>query len=91
MLYFVALLAPFLSVDIIGKQRDTTMLSLPAAFVDQGAWELGLIVTVTAIIAPLAKILVMLYVLVGPALGKPAAQPAFRVQVVSSHRPLGDG
>ena len=64
-LYFVAVLAPFLSVDIVGQQRQTTMLSLPRAFIAQGAWELGLIVTATAIVAPLAKILVMLYVLLG--------------------------
>ncbi len=64
-LYLVAVLAPFLSVDIVGQQRQTTMLSLPLAFIRQGAWELGIIVTVTAIVAPLAKILVMLYVLVG--------------------------
>ena len=64
-LYLVAVLAPFLTVDIVGKQRATTMLSLPVAFTEQGAWELGLIVTVTAIVAPLAKILVLLYVLVG--------------------------
>ncbi len=64
-LYLVAVLAPFLTVDIVGKQRATTMLSLPTSFAQQGAWELGLIVMVTAIIAPLAKILVLLYVMLG--------------------------
>lgn len=64
-LYLIAVLAPFLTVDIVGRQRETTMLSLPSAFWAQGAWELGLIVTVTAIVAPLAKILVVLFVLLG--------------------------
>ena len=64
-LYFVAILAPFLSVDIFGQQRQTTMLSLPSAFWDNGAWELAIIVTITAIVAPLAKIVVMLSVLLG--------------------------
>ena len=64
-LYLVAILAPFLSVSIVGQQRETTMLGLPLAFADQGAWELGLIVSVTAIVAPAAKILVMLFVLLG--------------------------
>jgi paraquat-inducible protein A len=64
-LYMIAVLAPFLSVDIVGMQRQTTMISLPASFTSHGAWELAIIVTVTAIVAPLAKILVMLFVLVG--------------------------
>ena len=64
-LYFVAVLAPFISVDIVGQQRQTTMVSLPIALFAQGAWELGVIVLATAIVAPLAKILVLIYVLHG--------------------------
>ena len=64
-LYVVAMMSPFLSVDIVGQQRETTILSLPLAFSQEGAWELGVIVTVTAIVAPLTKILVMLFVLMG--------------------------
>ncbi|WP_158747490.1 paraquat-inducible protein A [Acidisphaera sp. L21] len=64
-LYWVAVTAPFLSVDIVGRQRETTMLSLPVAFWEEGAWELALIVGVTAIIMPLVKIGVMVAVMVG--------------------------
>ena len=64
-LYFVAILAPFLAVDIFGNQRNTTMLSLPAAFWETGAWELAIIVSFTAIVAPIVKIGVMLTVLLG--------------------------
>ena len=52
-------------MDIVGQQRQTTMLSLPTALVNQGAWELGVIVFATAIVAPIAKIIVLLYVLHG--------------------------
>ncbi len=69
--YLVAILAPFLAVDIFGNQRDTTMLSLPSAFWQNGAWELAIIVTFTAIVAPLAKILVMLTVLLGLRVANP--------------------
>ena len=85
-LYFVAILAPFLSVDIVGKQRETTMLSLPAAFWQEGAWELALIVTVTAIIAPLAKITVMLSVLLGLRTANP---PHSLPQVFKWYRRIG--
>jgi paraquat-inducible protein A len=63
--YLVAVSAPFLSVDILGQRRQTTMLSLPDAFWAQGAWELAIMVSVTAILAPLVKLGVMLTVLVG--------------------------
>ena len=64
-IYLVAVTSPFLMVDILGQQRQTTMLSLPGALWAGGAWELASIVTVTAIVAPLAKILVMLTVMAG--------------------------
>ena len=64
-LYVVAITAPFLTVDLLGKHQQSTMLTLPAAFVADGAWELGLVVLITAIIMPAAKIIVMLLVLVG--------------------------
>ena len=64
-IYMVAVLAPFLSVDIVGKTRTTTMIDLPVALSEDGAWELGIIVMFTAIIAPLAKIMVLLWVLIG--------------------------
>ena len=64
-LYLIAVWSPFLSVDILGRQRQTTMISLPIAFVADGAWELGLVVLITAIIMPICKIGIVLVVLLG--------------------------
>jgi paraquat-inducible protein A len=64
-LYLIAVWSPFLSVDILGQQRETTMISLPTAFVADGAWELGLVVLVTTIIMPVCKIAIVLVVLLG--------------------------
>ena len=72
-LYLIAVMAPFLTVDIVGQERSTTMLTLPYAFWENGAWELALIVTATAIVAPLAKIAAMLFVLVGIRVANPPA------------------
>ncbi len=85
-LYFVAILAPFLSVDIVGQQRNTTMLSLPAAYWARGAWELAIIVMLTAIIAPLAKISVMLAVLLGLRIANP---PRILPQVFKWYHRIG--
>ncbi len=85
-LYLVAITAPFLTVDIVGQRRSTTMLSLPAGFLEEGAWELALIVGVTAIVAPLVKIGVMLSVMVGVRLANP---PKILPQIFKWYRRIG--
>ena len=85
-LYLVAISSPFLTVDIVGQRRSTTMLSLPAGFWEEGAWELGLIVGITAIIAPFIKITVMLCVMVGIRLANP---PKILPHVFKWYRRIG--
>jgi paraquat-inducible protein A len=64
-LYFIAVWSPFLSVTIVGQQRETTMGSLPAAFVENGMWEVGAVVLLTSIVMPFCKIAVVLITLLG--------------------------
>ncbi len=70
-LYWIAVLSPFLSADILGQQHQTTMISLPIAFVADGAWELGLAVLLTIIVMPLCKIAIVLATLVGLRVANP--------------------
>lgn len=70
-LYLIAVFAPFIGVDIVGFQRQSTMITLPWAFVSEGVWELAVVVLITAIVMPLLKIVVMLVVLVGLRLANP--------------------
>ncbi len=72
-LYLIAVSTPFLFVDIVGKQRQTTMLSLPIAFWQDGTWELAAVVTVTAIIMPLLKIAITILVVGGLRTERPPA------------------
>jgi paraquat-inducible protein A len=76
-LYCVAVTAPFLTVDIVGQVRRTTMLSLPSAMIQHGAWELGVVVLLTAIVMPACKIGVLLFVLVGLRSPNPPASLPF--------------
>jgi paraquat-inducible protein A len=64
-LYCIAVWSPFISVTILGQQRDTTMISLPNAFADEGMWELGVVVLLTTIVMPLCKIASVLITLLG--------------------------
>jgi paraquat-inducible protein A len=70
-LYLIAVWSPFLSADILGQTRETTMISLPTAFVADGAWELGLVVLMTIIVMPLCKIVIVLVVLLGLRVASP--------------------
>jgi paraquat-inducible protein A len=63
--YLIAVTSPFLTAEIVGRQTQTTMISLPIAFWNDGSWILALIVTATAIVAPFLKITVMMTVQVG--------------------------
>ncbi len=85
-IYLVAVTSPFLTVNILGQQRQTTMLSLPGALWTDGAWELAGIVTVTAIVAPLAKICVVLTVLLGLRTANP---PRWLAPLFKGYRVIG--
>ena len=85
-LYLVAVTAPFLFVNIVSQQRQTTMLSLPVAFWQEGSWELALVVLVTTIVMPLVKILVMITVLVGLRVEQP---PPFLPQLFKWYERVG--
>ncbi len=64
-LYLIAIFAPFLFVDILGQGRQTTMVSLPSAFLATGAPFLAVLVFLTTIVLPFAKIGALLAVLLG--------------------------
>jgi paraquat-inducible protein A len=64
-LFCIAVWSPFISVNIVGQIRDTTIISLPNAFVADGMWELGVVVMLTTVILPGVKITALLLTLLG--------------------------
>lgn len=59
---------PFLMVDLGGRQT-TTLIAGPDALEQAGMWELALVVLGTTMLAPPAKLLAIIFVLVGLRLG----------------------
>ena len=90
-LYFVAVLAPFLSVDIVGQQRETTMLSLPAAFWQGGRLGTGGHRHVHGHHRAVDQDRGDVGGPAGAAHRQSTAFPTASVQMVSPGRPLGDG
>ncbi|MDR3531828.1 MAG: paraquat-inducible protein A [Rhodopila sp.] len=63
-----------MSVSTAGQQRVAGLVSGPAALEQFGVWEISLVVLVTTVAAPLARVLCMLAVLLGLRLKRPPAE-----------------
>ncbi len=70
LMFALAASLPFLSIDLAGEQQ-THLIAGPEALDDNGMWELALVVLITTMIAPLAKLLAVMWVMVGLRLKNP--------------------
>jgi paraquat-inducible protein A len=70
-LFILATQMPFMDIDLRGRQRATTLITGPVELEQHGLWELSIVVLVTTIGAPLAKLTAMIWVLVGARLRHP--------------------
>ncbi len=64
-LFAIAVTTPLLGLRLAGQERNTTLFSLPAAFEDQGIWQLAIVVLATTLIAPLLKLGLTAGVIIG--------------------------
>lgn len=62
--FVLAATLPFMHLDL-GGGSQTTMIAGPEALEQAGMWELGAVVLGTTMLAPLAKLLAVIWVLVG--------------------------
>jgi paraquat-inducible protein A len=71
MLCVMTLTMPFLTLRLLGQVRGSRVESGAAAFVEDGLWLLAVIVVVTLVLVPLARLLLRLTVLGGLRLRRP--------------------
>lgn len=74
LLFVLAVSLPFLRLDL-GAGRETNLVTGPVALENQGMWELALVVLATTMLAPLAKMLALVWVLIGLRWPRPPGQP----------------
>lgn len=67
----VSVALPFVDIDVVGRERETLLLTGPLELQQYGVWELAAAVLVTSIGAPLARLLTLTYVLLGIHLPQP--------------------
>jgi len=79
-LFVVANAFPFLRFELKGNVTETTLATGVVDLYLGGKWELAILVAVTTIVAPLAQILLLLFVLLPLRVGlrAPLLVPAFR-------------
>ena len=63
--FLVAITTPFLSFNLGGDVRETTLLQFPSWFELQGYWELDVVVLCTTVVAPVLVLAMTLMVLAG--------------------------
>ena len=63
-----------MSVTTAGQQRAAELVSGPVGLEEYGLWEISIVILVTTIAAPLAKILCVLAVLLGLRMARPPAE-----------------
>jgi len=65
LLLLIASQTSFIELSISGLGRDSTVFTGPVALEQQGMWELAVVVLVTTVLAPLLRMLAILWVLIG--------------------------
>jgi paraquat-inducible protein A len=65
LLFIFAVALPFIDINVVGRERETLLLTGPLELRQYGAWELSVAVLVTSFAAPLARLLGLSYVLIG--------------------------
>ncbi len=86
-LFVIAISMPFIALDLQGKELGTHLVSGPEELDVAGLWELALAVLVTSVLAPAAKLGMMIYVLIGVRLPRPPRHLAVVFRWVEQVRP----
>ncbi len=73
-LFGVGITTTLLSIDSGGQQRSAGLMTGPVELESYGLWEISAVVLATTIVAPLARVLCMLTVLLGLRLKRPPAE-----------------
>ena len=73
-LFLLGATLTLMSVSTAGQQRVAGLVTGPVEMEQYGLWEISLVVLVTTVVAPLARVLCMLSVLLGLRLKRPPAE-----------------
>ena len=71
LLFARAVALPFIDINVLGRERETLLLTGPLELRQYGAWELAVAVLGTSVGAPRARLLGLSYVLLGMHLPHP--------------------
>lgn len=87
MFFFLANLFPLLTFQMEGQSESNRLIDGAIAFWNAGYWELGIVVFISSVVAPLAVLLVLITLLLPMQLGRSPFSPQFQVRLLSHLKP----
>jgi paraquat-inducible protein A len=83
----LAVSEPFLELSLRGQGQQTSLFTGAEALTERGMWELGLVVLFTTIVAPLARLLGIVWVVIALRLRRPPRHLAWVLRAVEELAP----
>jgi paraquat-inducible protein A len=83
----LAVSEPFLELSLRGQGQQTSLFTGAEALTERGMWELGLVVLFTTIVAPLARLLGIVWVVIALRLRRPPRHLAWVFRAVEELAP----
>ena len=87
MFFILANMFPLLTFEMEGRSESNRLIDGAIAFWTAGYWELGIVVFIFSVVAPLAVLLVLITLLLPMRLGKAPPSPQLQVRILTHLKP----
>jgi paraquat-inducible protein A len=88
LLFFIlANMFPLLTFELDGRSQSNRLIDGAIAFLDEGYWELGIVVFVSSVLAPMMVLVVLVSLLLPLRLNRLPVLPQFQIRMLMHLRP----
>ncbi|MEX1035942.1 MAG: paraquat-inducible protein A [Sneathiella sp.] len=87
MFFILANMFPLLTFEMEGQSQSNRLIDGAIAFWNAGYWELGIVVFVSSVVAPLMVLLVLITLLLPMRLNRVPPSPQFQIRILNHLRP----
>ncbi|MBO0333688.1 paraquat-inducible protein A [Sneathiella sp. CAU 1612] len=87
MFFILANIFPLLTFEMEGQSESNRLIDGAIAFWNAGYWELGIVVFISSVVAPLAVLLVLITLLLPMQFGRSPFSPQFQIRLLTHLKP----
>lgn len=87
MFFILANIFPLLTFEMEGQSESNRLIDGAIAFWNAGYWELGIVVFISSVVAPLAVLLVLITLLLPMQFGRTPFSPQFQIRLLTHLKP----